>query len=538
MDHKLNFYSDTMDSLHFYLVHTFQCGLRSIVDKNKTTSMEQEHDEDKEEECVDSDEKMFAELNQSIKAFARYSSKTNKYVINTDDTTFMDTRTTFMDMLWQHLGTRRYRCNLRLQTIMNVIHLIASEEYDTDSIGSKLPSHVNAQCVNEIYRFVKTYEATSSSFSIGLRFYYWENGRYPQPLPWNQNYHSGEKIEDLFVKQPPKYSNLKDEMLQYEQLKHSISIVHGIMEKISKLKDTAVFKSIKAASGLCKYYGIAKGSPLNDEHLISLVLYTDNSALSSDFTSSFRKKSLKFDSLESVKKRNSKYWWWSKTLRETVELYGKCRQGNWDENQGINIDILKGPYYSGMSSAMPVPECNIRLCSPTSTSKHIETAIKFCGTYGMIMQLNNPHTQQYQMLRGFECDWISHFPEEDEVLFFGGYYRIKIESIIIRKTKNNLKEFIGALYYLDVMITAGTDLDKIRVGDKAVAEISGLMNSIVDRTGNINNTFHDYKYSTFMSFTQHKQQIILDLDRLRTANKMRDLILYSLEPRKAMVEKK
>ena len=67
-----------------------------------------------------------------------------------------------------------------------------------------------------------------------------------------------------------------------------------------------------------------------------------------------------------------------------------------------------------MSVVLNIPEFNIFLCSPTSTSKQIEVAIKFSGDHGIVIQLDNPPNDQYQFLRGFNCSWLSRYKEEDE----------------------------------------------------------------------------------------------------------------------------
>lgn len=156
---------------------------------------------------------------------------------------------------------------------------------------------------------------------------------------------------------------------------------------------------------------IRDGRNLEMEHLISLILYTDFTELSADFTSTFRKKH-PFEQLNDIKKRNREYWWLSKLLRETVEFFGDCRD-DWS-----NGDI-KGPFYTGMSVVLNMPHFMIRLCSPTSTSKQIEVAIKFGGEQGMVIELNSVDHQgidefNANYVRTFNCSWISRFKEEDE----------------------------------------------------------------------------------------------------------------------------
>ena len=54
------------------------------------------------------------------------------------------------------------------------------------------------------------------------------------------------------------------------------------------------------------------------------------------------------------------------------------------------------------------------LSSPTSTTIQIAVAIKFSGTKGMIIKLDNPDENAQCELRGFDCSMISRFKEEDE----------------------------------------------------------------------------------------------------------------------------
>ena len=71
---------------------------------------------------------------------------------------------------------------------------------------------------------------------------------------------------------------------------------------------------------------------------------------------------------------------------------------------------LKGPFFTGLSFVMNIPQFGINLNSPTSTSVHIEVATKFGGDDGMIIQLDIGD----MWLRGFDCSWLSQYKEEDE----------------------------------------------------------------------------------------------------------------------------
>merc|ERR1711933_87400 len=103
----------------------------------------------------------------------------------------------------------------------------------------------------------------------------------------------------------------------------------------------------------------------------------------------------------------------------------------------------------------------MRLNSPSSTSKTFEVALKFSGPEGVVFTFDNPRNVQYSYLRSFACSHISRFKEEDEYLFFGGFYRIKVVSVRLIKTKQNMQKFVAALFYFDAMLTGAT-LRKIK----------------------------------------------------------------------------
>ena len=214
-----------------------------------------------------------------------------------------------------------------------------------------------------------------------------------------------------------KYGSFKEELINYkDEFAKDCKLVHVVMEKAKTYaKDSEVIKAIKAKGDaylsrgqIPPYYGIKKDSPLLVEHLLSVLLYCDYTKHSASFSRSFRKTD-EFEGLQSIKQRNSKYFWMAKRLRETVEIYGKC------SHEGRRRGLF-GPFYTGISRVINMPYFHIRLCSPTSTTLHIQVAMKFSGEQGMILHLNNPdRNMRCQYLRGFKVGVISRYPEEDEV---------------------------------------------------------------------------------------------------------------------------
>ena len=276
---------------------------------------------------------------------------------------------------------------------------------------------------------IKQYIVSNDSFNIGLRFYYWQKYKELEEIPEEEIHmefqgtydaHSGFKVCSLFI--VGKYGSFKEEVINYkDEFAKDSNLVHVVMEKAKTYaKDSKVIKAIKAKVEPAfpgrepPYYGIDKDSPLLVEHLLSVLLYCDYTKHSASFSRSFRKTD-EFEGLQSIKQRNSKYFWMAKRLRETVEIYGTCSQ-RWDEKEGKWVSELSGPFYTGISRVINMPYFSIRLCSPTSTTLHIEVAMKFSGQQGMILSLNNPvENEKCRYLRGFGVGAVSRYPEEDEV---------------------------------------------------------------------------------------------------------------------------
>ena len=200
------------------------------------------------------------------------------------------------------------------------------------------------------------------------------------------------------------YDSLKEEVLNYREM-HIKIYNEEIIPKINHYYNTDIVKSIKAHQySFEDFIGTPQGTQLDKDNLISIVLYTDYDQLSTNFTASFRKREI-YDTNKNCVIRNSKYYWWSKILWQTVNLFGETGEDGGD---------LVGPFFTGMNTVMTVPAFNINFYSPTSTSVHIEVALKFCGDHGMIIQTNNTSRDSSGLLYGLDCSWISRYRDEDE----------------------------------------------------------------------------------------------------------------------------
>ena len=230
---------------------------------------------------------------------------------------------------------------------------------------------------------------SGSSFDTGMRLYYW------------QFYQE----EPLIVEK--RYSSFKEEILTHV----TQTVYQQTMMKAQQYFNTNKAKSMRAYRYPedDRHYGIHNDSPLNIWHLMSVILYCDITQLCTQFSKSFRSIEAG-ESSTSIKSRNSEFWWMAKALNETVTYYG---------NHGrILCNGESGPFFCGIDCPLTIPEFAITLNGPTSTTKHIEVAIRFATRDGIILQLNNNGDIFSRDLMMFDCSWISQYPEESEIVHF------------------------------------------------------------------------------------------------------------------------
>ena len=170
-------------------------------------------------------------------------------------------------------------------------------------------------------------------------------------------------------------------------------------------------------------YQMGNGAIISKDRIMSLLLYTDYTALSSDFTSTFRK-SNPFEPIQATIQRHRSYYWWGKFLRETVDVYGLVHRTG-----------LSGPFYCGMSTIMTMPQFAIKLFSPTSTSCKIAVATKFSAGSGIIIEFDNGGGTSRQ-LRGFDASCFSRFREEDER--YARVFEIINHTLYVNFTSGNI----------------------------------------------------------------------------------------------------
>ena len=411
----LDVYIEVMDSFHFYIFHISQSMLR---DDRKRSEIQLNDIEMKDnDEYYDvSFSRLNVQIRNSRQATERFPRlNTNKFNISVPDHSSMlgskeseisddiiENDETFLDYLYEHLSS------VDMELIQALQDIITVEEYCTESLDIDVDIFIqhgvcnlsspieNIQFLHEIVKIFEASKSDSGSFSIGIPWKYWKGK-------------GGFDEDNDPYRVCPRFNDFKEEMLNYKYL-NIAQYKHRVYNKAKQYIKTNTAQSLRAQLFEDSVYGrIKHGDSLNMNNLIALILYCDYTELSSDFTRSFRKLH-QFELLSHIKARNAKYYHFSMILKETIKCYGQT--GGLFGHNGF-LSELQCPLYCGMSVVLNITQFNILLLSPTSTSVHVEVALKFSGERGMILEFENKRGRG-KNLRGMDCSWISRYREEDE----------------------------------------------------------------------------------------------------------------------------
>eukprot|EP01084_Bolivina_argentea_P064745 118030_1 len=515
-------YTDIFDTLHFYIYHMEECGLRVSL-KNMV-----KYNTDDSAECIDEE---FAAIQAQVNAkkqkygmFKRLEgSKNSKFNLMNSvvkDENEEKKEKTFSDEMMDYICSVGVERNVA----KNLKDYLAIEQYDTDAIEYDIDIYydakncillstagTNVKCIETIKDFIKKVHVSSCAFSTGFVFWYWkyyknmtnDKIKQQQSCSADETNFGGYSMCELFVSSY--FNSFKEEILNNKFISSITEFNDKVIQKGNAYMKTKKCKQIMCIVGSGHqrdetkdplHFGIKYGEKLKKSHIYSLILYCDFTEFCTDFSSTFRKNKWN-EPIQLVRERNRKYFHCSKNLREVIQYYGT--DNYWGRNSKES-----GPFYSGISFVMNIPEFSIRLNGPTSTTRHKEVAIRFATRSGMIIQLNNKERPGSREVF-FNVSWLSTYPEEAERIFCGGRYAIELQTIIIVETKANYLRFFRSFYKFDKMLCGAEDIDTLAFTDGDYNIINWFIQYISGTsTSDNDNKFAKFIRDTFYLFAKKK----------------------------------
>eukprot|EP01084_Bolivina_argentea_P113049 201572_1 len=347
-------YVDIFDSIHFYMCHMAECGLRISINEDNIKDIVDDEYSNCQDEVIAFIQNEIERKQAKCGLFKRLdNTKNSKFnimqisninsgneKIKIDWKKEMTQETTFTDQILECIAST----GIKKSIVTDLREYLTCEEYDTDSIefdffyfgdDGNMVQNFGYGCSDSINNFITAKNVFSLSFSIGLKFDYWNHSDTQHSVTKNINDHSGYKASELIIK--PKHLSFKQEIAEYSDISFG-NYTKNVYVKALEYKNTLAVKGMQFVDNAA--FKIYIDSP-TEQHLISLILYTDFTKLSSKFTATFRKNGF-FETIKSIKKRNSVYYWWSKYLRECIECFGESREGTYSYVLDKHINKLVG----------------------------------------------------------------------------------------------------------------------------------------------------------------------------------------------------
>eukprot|EP01084_Bolivina_argentea_P032670 60472_1 len=216
-------------------------------EKNKTTS---EYFDDEFSRL----NKMIQERQHITKEFNRFSlKKNNKFNIQVENEEIKDESDdiTFLDSLYQYLKDK----NVSVNNMQKLHTFIQDEQYESDSIeydvniDGNIGQIAENKCAEAIKQFIKSIKISAASFSVGLRFYYWDHFKGLKQLPDEEQAIQEDicsyNIKDLFI--VCKYHTFKEEISYYPYFTFK-QYLEEVVVKVNKYISTKIVKKTKATT--------------------------------------------------------------------------------------------------------------------------------------------------------------------------------------------------------------------------------------------------------------------------------------------------
>eukprot|EP01084_Bolivina_argentea_P038903 71915_1 len=347
------------------------------------------------------------------------------------------------------------------------------------------------------------YSKNISKYSFGVRFYYHQyykhNTKQSEPLPLfrpgpsmidgvNHFLNPLYRYCDWYIH--TKYSSMKSEVLNSDM--SLIQYKHNLIKAQQKLKQNrSHFR--KPHHGFLLAYNIGKDQPISLNHILAIVLYTNNTLLCTKFSLSFRKISAN-ESDNELKKRHSVFANWAKYLREAVEVYG-------DTLEERKIDVL----YHGIASEMVFSGLKQNFCLPTSTTKSKDVAISFAAPKGIVISIKNTMTAAAY----WNCLRYSDFPWEFEYLFIGGFQKLQINGLMTLIDDINYDQWIQCIQLFDNSLYGLWS--SFMSTKEHVNKIKMLISYYLDNTKNKNEFPAQYISNLFKNICNDRKSVQFDV---------------------------
>eukprot|EP01083_Nonionella_stella_P211546 764764_1 len=178
------------------------------------------------------------------------------------------------------------------------------------------------------------------------------------------------------------------------------------------------------------------------------------------------------------------YYHWGTYLLQAVQCFGDSLSSQQRfYHHVIPISTELDDYYFTDSS--------LKYCSPTSLTSQLPVAIISGNSMnGVVLELQKHSSDTDNALRYFDCSIFSSHSNQDETLFFGGLYPLKICNITVNDhTNRSFEPLIDAMSLLEHVIQG-----------QPYGRCTPNMVNLIERLGTKDKTLPEYARRIFECF--------------------------------------
>eukprot|EP01083_Nonionella_stella_P273273 926946_1 len=292
----------------------------------------------------------------------------------------------------------------------------------------------------------------SDEYRVGQKFYYWD---YHRKAGWK-----------WFI--AARYNSFKQELISNKILTRDEFQMY--YDEALHMSRTFIAKSyvpcIERHYGNY-FYGIREGDVLSVQHILAVLLCTNDYKLQLKLNASYAKRS-EHESDAALKQRHSYYVNWARLLCETVEIF-------------VNTQFYSRihQFYHNTNCRMYFNDIYASLYTPTSMTRSLAVAACYANPKGLLLvfkvadETNN---------RYFECNWISPWSAESEILFVGAAAPLKFKSVIQWQLAYNYQHYIAAAGITQKMLHGDPLSNEECMSQPIIEAISDLITRQLNRS--------------------------------------------------------
>eukprot|EP01083_Nonionella_stella_P029186 80430_1 len=229
----------------------------------------------------------------------------------------------------------------------------------------------------------------------------------------------------------PNHFCIRDELLFNKLHALSVNSFNRFLVKSLKKRRVALgvtYRKVLVCTYYKKEYNLARNESIGIRHILALVIYSGHTQFCTAFRETYRRISNETND-DQVTERHQEIYYYARALYEAIEFFG---------SQMNDSDMV----YHGLNRKLFFQKFTAYFNQPMSTTKSLRIANQFACGLGITLTLKSGAESEHNVSKipkYLSIAWLSQYPHEEELLFYGGNVLFKIHDIHEAKGHRNIQ---------------------------------------------------------------------------------------------------